>query len=322
MNLTVGQSPDRNVQLWQEKTAARVEEIAGVVGHHLAGRELEEKVTLARVEPQTILPFCDRAGGQVLPADKAVLGRVIPGYAEPSPAIVTSCVEYAQRAENYGTAPGEGAAFITAVAAGLKPEAAFVFGTGRGRLEYLIAHANAVTEVVTIDLPSEVVGKAPGTPDKNNIRYRTKIGISSDEQIGDIVRSDAEIAARVHQILGDSLTFEPGKLAGTMGLVVIDGNHALPNALMDLGNALLLASKNGAVIVMDDFRKGSCLNAGVEAAGVVFSQMTGLAVLNPCPKPGETGLKADIGVIVVPAEFDTVAAANRVKELARSLAGA
>ena len=303
---------------YQQTTAARVEAIAGILAHHMLNTSLEEVGSVKEVIAEKILPFCG-ARGQVLPADKTVLANHIPGYQEPPAELLAACQEYAARSENYGTAPGPAAALLTEIARALQPKAAFVFGTGRGRLEQIIAQSSAGTEVVTIDLPSELVGVAQGSPDKNNMRYRTKIGIDTDAKMGDICRGDPEIAPRVHQILGDSFTFQPGNLAGTMGLVVVDGNHSFPTTVMDLANALTLASKGGAVIVMDDFRKRSCLNSGVEAAGVMFSQVSGLPILQPCPKPGETGLEADAGIIIVPPGFDGTATGAKLRDLARAL---
>jgi hypothetical protein len=304
---------------YQKTTAAQVESIAGIIACHLNNTALEYRTPLQAVVAERILPFCDRAAGQVLPADKTVLANHIPGYKEPSAELLAACQEYSARPENYGTAPGPAAALLTELTRALQPKAAFVFGTGRGRLEQIIAQSSAGTEVVTIDLPGELVGVAQGSPDKNNMRYRTKIGIDSNAKIGDVCSGDPAIAARVHQILGDSFTFETGKLAGTMGLIVVDGNHAMPTALMDMANALELASNDGAVIVLDDFRKKSCLNAGVEAAAVTFSQLTNLAILQPCPKPGEAGLEADAGIIIVPAHFDRSTQVARVRDIARAL---
>ncbi|MFM1848668.1 MAG: Methyltransferase domain [Pseudomonadota bacterium] len=303
----------------QQSTAAQVESIAGIIAHHLHTSALEGRSPIREVVAEKILPFCDRAAGQVLPADKVVLANHIPGYQEPSAETLARCHEYSARPENYGTAPGPAAALLTELSRAISPKAAFVFGTGRGRLEQVIAESSPATEVVTIDLPSELVGACPGSPDKNNMRYRTKIGIDADAKIGDIFRGDPELAPRVHQILGDSFAFQPGNLAGTMGLIVVDGNHAMPVALMDLANALELAASEGAVIVLDDFRKKSCLNAGVEAAAVTFSQITGLPVLQPCPKPGESGLEADAGIIIVPADFDRGTKAARIRDIARAL---
>jgi len=304
---------------YQKATAAQVESIAGIIARHLQDRALEDRIPLRKVVTDQILPFCDRPAGQVLPADKVVLGNHIPGYIEPSAELLAHCHEYSARPENYGTAPGSAAALLTELSRAIAPKAAFVFGTGRGRLEQIIAHASPGTEVVTIDLPTELLGVCSGSPDKNNMRYRSKIGIDSDNKIGDICHRDPELAPRVHQVLGDSFAFQPGNLAGTMELIVVDGNHAMPNALMDMANALELASPEGAVIMLDDFRKKSCLNAGVEAAAVTFSQLTGLAILQPCPKPGEKGLDADAGIIIIPADFDRGTKVARVRDIARAL---
>jgi hypothetical protein len=87
---------------------------------------------------------------------------------------------------------------------------------------------------------------------------------------------------------------------------------------MDLANALELSSADGAVILMDDFRKVSDLNTGVEAAATIFSQITALPILRPCPRPEEDDLKADAAVIIVPAGFDRVNLAQTLRIMAES----
>jgi hypothetical protein len=290
---------NERVSAWQDTTASRVEVVAGQIAWVLSTHGFADRREIQAVKPETILPF----ETAVLPANEAVLAKVFPGYVPPSPEMLVQHKEYASAPANYGSAPGEASAFLVQLTKALDPETAFVFGTARGRLEQLIAQ-NSKAAVVTIDLPTELVGVAPGKPDSNNIRYREKIGIDSDSKIGDIVHTDAELSKRVHQILGDSFTFRPGRLENTMRLIVVDGNHQLPNCLMDLANALCMAHEDGAVIMVDDFRKGSPLNSGVDGAVANFSQVTGLPALMPCPRPGEQGLQASAAIIVVPSSYE------------------
>lgn len=306
------------IEKWQATTASVVSSVAGIIHQHLQARSAFDKKEIAGVEPNSILPFTS----PILPANEAVLSRQFPGYSKPSAELLKELGEYASAKENYGTAPGEASAIIVQLVKAIEPETAFVFGTARGRLEQLIAQSCTNTEIATIDIPTELVEVAAGKPDSNNIRYRKNIGIEDDAAIGDIFRSDKLIADRVHQILGDSFTFLPQELAGTMRFVVVDGNHVFPNSLMDLANALELAHEDGAVIVVDDFKKKSPLNMGVDAAVNTFSQITNLRPLWPCPRPGEEGLEAAVAIIVVPADLkDKPALVKALRAMASTLKG-
>jgi hypothetical protein len=296
------QQPASNLDVarWQDITALQVEVIAGVVARILETYAFAERKEIQAIQPSTILPF----KAAVLPANEAVLEKVFPGYTPPSPEMLASHKEYAGAPENYGSAPEEASALLVQLTKAIQPETAFVFGTARGRLEQLIAQSCDLTEIVTIDLPTALVAVAPGKPDSNNIRYREKIGIDNDSKIGDIFRADPDISDRMHQILGDSFTFSPERLRNTMRLIVVDGNHQLPNCLMDLANALDMAHEDGAVIMVDDFRKKDFpLNSGVDGAVANFSQITGLPALMPCPRPGEKGLQASAAILVVPSDY-------------------
>lgn len=307
---------DPKIARWQEQIDRDIESCAGIITNILKNNEMANPAHhFLSVDPKTILNFCKDPHGQVLPADTSVLARFIPKYQEPN---ATDLEEYSKYAAvNYGTAPGPAMALIAQIANALQPQTAFVFGTARGRIEEVIAKKADKAEIVTLDIPTDLLDCADGRPDPNNIRYRVGIGIDDDSKIGDIFRNDKAISSRIHQLLGDSFTFKAGNLANTMQMIVVDGNHQFPNSLMDLANALSLAHTNGAVIIVDDFRKGSPMNAGVDAAAVLFSQITGLAVLTPCPKPREQGLKADTAVIVVPSDIqDKDSMVNRLRLMA------
>ncbi len=286
-------------QRWDSTTRQRTSDVAGILRSHLGNLTFQDMKILQAIDPQPILPFAS----PVLPADKTVLATIFNGYQEVTGQELEALTSYAKAGENYGTAPGEAAALIVGIVRALQPETAFVFGTARGRIEQLIAQ-NSKAEIATIDLPQEIVDSAKGKPDTNNIRYRAKIGVDSDDKIGDIFKNDPEISGRIHQILGDSFTFHAEGLAKQIRLAVIDGNHSMPNSLRDLATALEMMHSSGGVIMVDDFRKASPLNSGVEAAVVNFHHVTGLPVLQVCPKPGEQGLNASVAVIVVPAQFN------------------
>jgi predicted O-methyltransferase YrrM len=292
----------------------QVERVAGVINRHLHN-SLEQPQAIAAIDPTTILPFVT----PILPASPEVLAKNIPGYVPPTAEQIAEMTTYADAKENYGTMPGKGAAFLVQLVKALKPETAFVFGTARGRIEQLIAKNHDGAAIVTIDLPQAEVETAKGRPDSNNIRYRKNIGIGSDENIGDIFKNDPEVSSRINQLLGDSRVLNTAPLAGTMRLVVVDGNHALPNCLSDIASALEMIHTQGGIIAVDDFKKASPLNMGVDAAVNILNTAAGLAVLWPCPKPKEDGLEAPIAVIPVAAGFNVQAAAIKLRSIVAML---
>jgi hypothetical protein len=294
--------------------STQVERVAGVINRHLQN-SLEQPQAIAAIDPTKILPFVT----PILPASPEVLAKNIPGYVPPTAEQIAEMTTYADAKENYGTMPGKGAAFLVQLVKALKPETAFVFGTARGRIEQLIAKNHDGAAIVTIDLPQAEVETAKGRPDSNNIRYRKNIGIGSDENIGDIFKNDPEVSSRINQLLGDSRVLNTAPLAGTMRLVVVDGNHALPNCLSDIASALEMIHTQGGIIAVDDFKKASPLNMGVDAAVNILNTATGLAVLWPCPKPKEDGLEAPIAVIPVAAGFNVQAAAIKLRGIVAML---
>jgi len=277
----------------------RLATVGGIIARHLH-RKLEQPASINTLDPKTVLPFTS----PVLPANDEVLARIFPGYTPPTAEQLTDLMSYGSAKENYGTMPGEGAAFLVQLVKSLKPETAFVFGTARGRIEQLIAKTQADVEIVTIDLPTAELETAAGKPDSNNIRYRKNIGVQSDDQIGDLFKNDPEISSRVHQVLADTFELNTEPLAQTMRLIVVDANHALPNCVNDLASSLEMIHSSGGVIVVDDFKKDSPLNMGVDAAVNLLNYFTKLPVLWTCPRPNEAGLKACIAVVPVPKGFD------------------
>lgn len=294
--------------------SAQVERVAGIITRHLQS-SLEQPQAIAAIDPKTILPFTS----PILPASAAVLEKNIPVYVPPTAEQIAEMTTYADAKENYGTMPGKGAAFLVQLVKALKPETAFVFGTARGRIEQLIAQNHDSTAIVTIDLPQAEVETAKGRPDSNNIRYRKNIGISSDENVGDIFTKDPEISSRINQLLGDSRVLNTAPLAGTMRLVVVDGNHALCNCLSDIASALEMIHAQGGIIVVDDFKKPSPLNMGVDAAVVLLGHLTKLPVLWPAPPPKGNDLEASVALISVPASFDVQTEARKLRSLVSTL---
>jgi predicted O-methyltransferase YrrM len=60
------------------------------------------------------------------------------------------------------------------------------------------------------------------------------------------------VAHKVHQLFGNSLTFDFSPFEGRMDLVLVDGGHEYPNGLHDSLTALRLV-RPGGIILWDDF---------------------------------------------------------------------
>jgi hypothetical protein len=280
-----------------------IDNISDKFNNHKSNNLLDPATSISPVAPGSVLPFETTNSGKVLPANAEVIARFVPGYVEPTIERINQLKEYSDAKENYGTAPGEGTAFLEAIVKTIRPVNAFVFGTGRGRLEQIICEACDRTLVATIDLPQELLTYAAGAPDSNNIRYRNGLGITKNSDIGSIFTGREDLNTRVSQILDDSVSTDFERLESLMNLVVIDANHSLPSALSDLKNAFsMIDYENGGIILVDDFRKSSPLNSSVEAAAVLFSLKTGIPILQPIPRPKEPGLNAAMGMFIVPSD--------------------
>lgn len=107
----------------------------------------------------------------------------------------------------------------------LRPSRIFEIGTGFGRSATLFTRHAPAAEIFTLSLPDN-----PAT--------------------GRIFRGQPW-ASRIHQLEGDSLTFDYSRWAGSMDLVFVDGCHTLPHVAIDTRNALQLCSPQGWIVWHD-----------------------------------------------------------------------
>ena len=141
-------------------------------------------------------------------------------------------------------APVEELAYLALAARAMQPDLIFEIGTFRGRTALNFA-LNSPDEcsVYTLDLPVEAPpDAAPGSADRNLVGLR---------QVGsDYAGRDVE--AKIHQLFGDSRSFDFAPFEGKADLVFIDGGHSYEVALSDTRNALRLC-RHGGVILWHDF---------------------------------------------------------------------
>ena len=61
------------------------------------------------------------------------------------------------------------------------------------------------------------------------------------------------MATRIHQLYGDSATFDFSPFRGRMGLVFVDGSHAYDYVANDAMRALAMLRPEGGVILFHDY---------------------------------------------------------------------
>jgi hypothetical protein len=115
------------------------------------------------------------------------------------------------------------------------------FGTFDGRTAFNLALNAGNSRVTTIDLP--------GRDDGSNIEGKM---YGAYESGACIRRAAPDVRARIEEIKSDSRLVNLSHLAGTIGLVFIDGGHDEDVCRHDTHVALSLA-RPGGVIVWDDY---------------------------------------------------------------------
>lgn len=173
--------------------------------------------------------------------------------------------------EAYGTMPWMETALSVEIARALRPRTAFVIGTHLGHHIGEMMHAMPEdTAVVTLDLKPSAQAEATYPLDGTNRSFVKH----TDEEIGAVLQDPSfPHGNRVVQLFGDSAQFDYEPYRGKMDLVVVDGNHMLPNVLSDLRAASQMVSPNG-VILIDDYSKPFRLE-GVATALGLFTARTG-----------------------------------------------
>jgi hypothetical protein len=136
---------------------------------------------------------------------------------------------------------------LATIASALRPKKIFETGTFRGVGTLTLALNAPEAEIFTLDLPeqyTEAEVKTLSKGDREWVRLsRTSTGFAFRGH---------PAAARIHQLRGDSLTFEPPPELNNVDLCFIDGGHSYECVKADTMTALKILSPNG-VIVWDDY---------------------------------------------------------------------
>jgi len=151
--------------------------------------------------------------------------------------------------------PGEGMitrvnelAFMAMATKVAKPKLVFEFGTFRGRTALNFAlNSPDDCQVYTLDLPAdeaEAAAVTTGNVDASVIRAESRI-VGSDYR-------GTDMAHKITQLYGNSMTFDFSPYHGQADLVFIDGGHEYAIAGLDTDNALRML-RPGGIILWHDF---------------------------------------------------------------------
>jgi hypothetical protein len=136
---------------------------------------------------------------------------------------------------------------LATIVSAINPKKIFETGTFRGVGTLTMALNAPEANIYTLDLPeqyTEAEVKTLSKGDKEWVRLsRTSTGFAFQGH---------PAAARIHQLRGNSLTFEPPAELQNTDLCFIDGGHSYECIKADTETALKILSPNG-VIVWDDY---------------------------------------------------------------------
>ena len=120
----------------------------------------------------------------------------------------------------------------------------FEIGTYLGETTWTVAASNPETDVYTLDLPSANAF--------HDLKYEGTDPAIFERWDRGITFHGTPEEDRIHQLFGDSATFDFSPYHGTIDVVYIDGSHSYTYVKNDTEAALKLL-RPGGVIVWDDF---------------------------------------------------------------------
>lgn len=168
-----------------------------------------------------------------------------PGIAQLQPSQIPTAgeVRILDIERSCGGMPPQDLYAVLRVAHWVKPQRVFEIGTFNGVTTANIT-VNTDADVYTLDLPLDMARnlKHYDRPERDVVRAR--------DQIGKFHRR-FDCSGRIHQLYGDSCTFDFRPYFGGMDLVIVDACHMYDYVINDSQNALKLLSHNGAVVWHD-----------------------------------------------------------------------
>jgi hypothetical protein len=135
-----------------------------------------------------------------------------------------------------------------------EPRTVFEIGTFDGFSTYHLAkNSGKDTRIYTLNLPVEE-GAAENFSPYSLIEYQGDSSTHAelrDRGLGSIYKT-SDVAYKVTQLFGDSLTYDYTAFVGKVDLIFIDGGHSFRHVTTDTDNALRMVSDRG-IIVWHDF---------------------------------------------------------------------
>jgi Methyltransferase domain len=143
----------------------------------------------------------------------------------------------------YGCMPAQDLYALLRVVRWLKPKRIFEIGTFQGVTTAHMA-LNSEAEIYTLDLPRDLAVDVQGYIADDLALLQPR------EQIGEAYRP-FNSASRIHQLFGDSRSFNYQMYYGTVDLVLVDGCHLFDYVISDSRHAFQLLSERGAILWHD-----------------------------------------------------------------------
>jgi predicted O-methyltransferase YrrM len=144
---------------------------------------------------------------------------------------------------DYGGMPSQDLYALLRVVGWVRPRKIFEIGTFHGATTAHLA-LNCDAEIYTLDLPREIAANLYGYAPRDLalLQPRQEIGRAYDGFNAD---------GRIHQLFGDSRSFDYHPYLGRMDLILIDGCHVYDYVLSDSDKAFQLLSEAGAILWHD-----------------------------------------------------------------------
>ena len=182
-------------------------------------------------------------------------------------------IEMLSIAPGYGGMPAQDIYALSRVIRWVAPKAIFEIGTFQGVTTAHMA-VNSCAEIYTLDLPRDLATDLEEYTGNDAALLQTR------EEIGKCYRP-FNGSGRIHQLFGDSRTFDYGPYLGKMDLVLVDACHLFDYVISDSRKAFKLLSPKGAIL-WHDFGNSRDVVRALQVVGtqypVVHLQGTALAL--------------------------------------------
>lgn len=205
-------------------------------------------ITMGRVWQRTLLDalIAPRRFSRMMPEFRRVSDSMFhPGIAtlEPSEIPGEEPIQMLSLNSGYGGMAPQDLYAVLRITRWIKPKKIFEFGTFRGVTTTHLA-LNSEAEVYTLDLPRDLA------TDLGDYKKDDRDLLPSREEI-DRTSQRLGTHGRIHQLFGDSRTFNYDAYRGSVELVIVDACHLYDFVMSDSRNAFELLGETGAILWHD-----------------------------------------------------------------------